>query len=408
MTDTKPPEAEPLIRPPALNVEREGSANKLELFFDLAYVLVVMELAKDFYGDLTWHGFLVLAGLFVTIWFSWVGFTLYANRFDTDDVVFRLAKLAATAAIAGCAASASDAIGKYAVPFAACFLIGRILLLLLYVRAWRHIPDARPTVRVYLLSTGLSAALWAVSLGVPGDARYWLWGAAVLADAIGPVLATFTRDRLPLHIEHLPERFGLLIILVLGEALGGAARGIHDASWAGPSLAIGITGLVVACSMWWIYFDVASTRSAERLEKAAEDDPGAGDSDDGASEGSASDERHTLFVYGHLPLALGTVIVGVSLEDFTVHRDLIGGWILAVGMSIFLAGIALIVAGTARTWRSVWPWPLVFIPVVIVLPLLPFHDALTMTVAFAVALLVLSVHGTLASRQNDTVLSGAQ
>jgi low temperature requirement protein LtrA len=406
MTVAERPGPEPLIRPPTLNVEREGNASRLELFFDLAYVLVVMELAKDFYGDLTWHGFVVLAGLFVTIWFSWVGFTLYANRFDTDDVVYRLAKLAATAAIAGCAASASDAVGKYAVPFAACFLIGRVLLLLLYVRAWRHVTKARPTIRVYLLSTSLSSALWAVSLGVPGDGRYWLWGAAVLADAIGPVLATFTRDPLPLHIEHLPERFGLLIILVLGEALGGAVRGIHDASWAGPSLAIGITGLVVASSMWWIYFDVASTRSAERLESAAEDDPGAGDGD--ASEGSASDERHTLFVYGHLPVAFGTVVVGVSLEDFTVHRDLIGGWVLAVGMSIFLAGIALIVAGTTRTWRSVWPWPLVFIPVVIVLALLPFPNAIALTVAIAAALLVLAVHGTLASRQNNTVLSGAQ
>jgi len=406
MTDAATPGAKPLIRPPALNVEREGGANKLELFFDLAYVLVVMELAKDFYGDLTWHGFLVLAGLFVTIWFSWVGFTLYANRFDTDDVVFRVAKLAATAAIAGCAASASDAIGKYAVPFAACFLIGRILLLLLYVRAWRHIPDARSTVRVYLLSTSLSAALWAVSLGVPGDGRYWLWGAAVLVDAVGPVLATIASDPLPLHIEHLPERFGLLIILVLGEALGGAVRGIHDASWASPSLAVGTTGLVLACSMWWIYFDVASTRSADRLEAAAEEDPGAGDT--GTSEGSASDERHTLFVYGHLPLALGTVLVGVSLEDFTVHQDLIGGWILAVGMSMFLAGIALIVAGTARSWRSVWPWPLVFIPVVIGLTLLPFPNALSLIVAFTAVLLVLAVHGTIASRQNNTVLSGAQ
>jgi low temperature requirement protein LtrA len=247
-----------------------------------------------------------------------------------------------------------------------------------------------------------------VSLGVPGDGRYWLWGVAVLVDAVGPVLATFRSDPLPLHIEHLPERFGLLIILVLGEALGGAVRGIHDASWAGPSLAIGITGLVVACSMWWIYFDVASTRSAERLKTAAEDDPGAGDTDADASEGSASDERHTLFVYGHLPLALGTVIVGVSLEDFTVHRDLIGGWVLAVGMSVFLTGIALIVAGTARSWRSVWPWPLAFIPVVIVLALLPFPNAIALTLAIAVTLLVLAVHGTIASRQNDTVLSGAQ
>jgi hypothetical protein len=44
----------------------------------LAYVLVVLELAKLFYEDLTWHGAAVMAGLFVTIWFSWVGFTLYA------------------------------------------------------------------------------------------------------------------------------------------------------------------------------------------------------------------------------------------------------------------------------------------------------------------------------------------
>ncbi len=404
MSDAAAPE--PLVRPPKLDVGRAGGASRLELFFDLAYVLVVLELAKDFYGDLTFHGFLVLTGLFVAIWFSWVGFTLYANRFDTDDVVFRLTKLAATAAIAGCAASASDAVGKYAVPFAACFLLGRILLLALYLRAWRHVEKARPTIRAYLLSTGVSAVLWAVSIGVPGDARYWLWGVAVLVDALGPVLATPRKDPLPLHIEHLPERFGLLIILVLGEALGGAVRGIHDGAWAGLALAIGVVGLLVASSMWWIYFDVASDSSAKRLEKAAETDEGAGDDETEEQESPATDERHTLFVYGHLPLAFGTVLVGVSLEDLAVHRDTLGDWILAVGLVIFLAGVTIIVAGTARTWRAVWPWPVAFIPVVAGLALLPFLDALTLTIAYAVALVVLAVHGTVAKRQQSTVLSG--
>jgi hypothetical protein len=72
-----------------------------------------------------------MTGLFLAMWFSWVGFTLYANRFDTDDIVFRIAKLAATGAIAGCAANASDAIGKLAVPFAACYLGSRLVLLAL-------------------------------------------------------------------------------------------------------------------------------------------------------------------------------------------------------------------------------------------------------------------------------------
>ena len=103
-----------------------------------------------------------------------MGFTLYANRFDTDDVVFRIAKLVATGSIAGCAASASDAVGKLAVPFAACYLGSLLVLLALYFRAWQHVHEARPTVGVYLLTVGLSAGLWAVSLVVPSPARYVL------------------------------------------------------------------------------------------------------------------------------------------------------------------------------------------------------------------------------------------
>ena len=109
---------EPLIRPPRLHTGRPGDASRLELFFDLAFVVVVLELAAAFVHDLSWHGLGVFVGLFIAVWVSWVGFTLYANRFDTDDVVFRVGKLLATLSVAGCAASASDATGKYAVAFA--------------------------------------------------------------------------------------------------------------------------------------------------------------------------------------------------------------------------------------------------------------------------------------------------
>ena len=90
-------------------------------FFDLAYVLVVAQLASAFVDDLSWHGAGVFGGLFTAIWLSWVGFTLYANRFDTDDLVFRVIKLAATLAIAGCAASATEATGSLGWAFAVSF-----------------------------------------------------------------------------------------------------------------------------------------------------------------------------------------------------------------------------------------------------------------------------------------------
>jgi low temperature requirement protein LtrA len=403
---------QPLVRPPRLHLGRAGSASRLELFFDLAYVLVILELAHGLYVDLTWHGLLVMAGLFTAIWISWMGFTLYANRFDTDDLVFRLAKLAATGAIAGCAASASDAVGKYAVPFAASYLLGRLLLLGLYARAWRHVADARPTINVYLVCLGVSAVLWAVSLGVPGPGRYWLWAVAVLVDAVGPVVATFRDDRLPLHVEHLPERFGLLVILVLGEALGGAARGTHDASWAVPAVAVGVLGLLLAASLWWAYFDVAATSSSGSLEQASKGEEDGQDADGAAEEGDEppdADQRHDLFVYGHFPLALGTVLAGVGLEGLAVHPETPGpsasAWVLAGGLALFYAGTAMIVAGTARSWRPVWPWPLVLIPVVVVVGVAPLPSALLHTAVFAVVTVVAAVHGTVVGRRPEAEIS---
>ena len=393
------PGSEPMIRPPRLHLGREGTASRLELFFDLAYVLLIMQLVIAFVDDLSWAGLAQLTGLFIAIWFSWVAFTLYANRFDTDDLIFRLAKLLATGAIAGCAASAADAVGSKAVPFALCYLASRLIVFALYLRAWRHVQDARPTINVYLIMIGTSSVLWAVSVFTPGDLRYWLWGIAVVVDAIGPALATLRRDKLPLQIEHLPERFALLVILVLGEAVGGGVRGVHESGWAPAGVAVAAIGFVLAAAMWWIYFDIGARGSADELEEAEEES--------GPDE-EAVDERHDLFVYGHLPTTFGIVLAGVGIEELVLHPDeplpSAYGWLLAVGIGLFLAGVAMILGGTQRSWRAVWPWPLAAVPLVPILALLPISPllpgtALVLTGLYAVLLVALAVIGTLRSRR---------
>jgi low temperature requirement protein LtrA len=390
MTEANTGEREPAIRPPTLRTGEDATASRLELFFDLAYVLVVLELANAFYKDLSWRGFLVFVALYVAMWFSWVGFTLYANRFDTDDVVYRLAKLAATASIAGCAASASGATGESSTAFALSFLAGRVILLLLHLRAWRHVPEARPTIAVYLGFTAVSTVLWAVSPAFDGWVRWGIWAAAVAMDALGPVMATRRQDRAPLHMEHLPERFGLFIILVLGEAVGGAAIGVHDAKWAGPAVAVGLAGFVVAASLWWNYFDVTAGHSEEELQESDEDDDAGG---------AVADERHDLFVYGHLPLSAGIVMAGVGIEDLVAHPfDVLpsdGGWTVAVGLALYVLGTGLILGGTHRTWRGVWPWPTAAIPVVLAAAAIPHRSALLLVGGLAVLTVAFTVYGVL-------------
>jgi low temperature requirement protein LtrA len=333
------------LRPPRLATGEDREASRLELFYDLAYVLVVAELASALLKNLTWSGAATFAGLFVAMWLAWVSTTLYANRFDTDDVVFRVAQLIGTAAIAGCAAAATGGVGSTAVPFAACFLLGWLVLLGLYLRAWRHVPGSRGTIRVYLASTGSAAALWAVSLAVPAPARYWLWASAVVVDAAGPVLATWRRDTAPLHMEHLPERFGLFVILVLGELVAGIVTGVHDAGWAPASVTVGAIGFAVAAASWWSYFDVASASGNEQLQEGSAD----------------TDERHDLYVYGHLPLTLGIATSGVGIEELVLRSAAVlpsaAGLAAIVGVAMFVFGTGVVVAGAHHRLSAMWPWP---------------------------------------------------
>lgn len=76
-----------VLAPPKVRAqEPERSATWLELFFDLAFLVALGELSLHFAGDLDLDGWLWSVGTFSAVWWVWAGYTVYANRFDTDDV----------------------------------------------------------------------------------------------------------------------------------------------------------------------------------------------------------------------------------------------------------------------------------------------------------------------------------
>jgi low temperature requirement protein LtrA len=336
-----------LVRAPELRTDDERSASRLELFFDLAFVLVVAEMASDLRADVTWHGELVFAGLFTTVWWAWVSSTLYANRFDHDDVVYRLYKLGSMAAVVGMAASATEATGKYFGVFVGCNLVLRGMLLLQYHRAYRHVPGARPIARLYMAGAVAGALLWAVSLAVPHSVGFVLWGAAVLVEAVVPLLATRSSADVPLHVEHLPERFALFVILVLGESVAGIAHGLHDAGWSGPALPVAALAFVLTAALWWNYFDLAGARAKRLLDEVGE---------------TPSDHSHDVYVFGQLPLTLALATIGAAIELAVVESaagEVPTGTrlLLAGGVAVYLLSVALTDVGMSRGARRGWWWP---------------------------------------------------
>ena len=94
-----------LLEPPRLrtrgrDADEQRRATWLELFFDLVFVAAVGQLANSLSAEPTTGRFFEFLGLFVPVWWAWMGFTFYANRFDTDDLPYRLLMLCAMFGVA--------------------------------------------------------------------------------------------------------------------------------------------------------------------------------------------------------------------------------------------------------------------------------------------------------------------
>ena len=180
----------------------------LELFLDLVFVAAVAEVASTQHDPT--HS--VLLALFLRL--PGRGrLAFYATKFDTDDLVYR----PFTLLVSRWPRWRARPHVPRASPSLSCV---RLVLLACYVRVYRDLPAAKGLV-IFVFGTGV--CIWLVSLAVPVPWKYVLWGAALLWRLLG---------NMPVDPRHLPERFGLLVLIVLGEAgVIGVVLGTAHVSW---------------------------------------------------------------------------------------------------------------------------------------------------------------------------------
>jgi len=287
------------IAPPQLRTkESEGhrTATWLELFYDLAFVVAVAVIAARLIADVTWPGVVSYFGYFALLWWLWASHTYYADRYDTDDLVYRLLAAGQMVAVVVIAASLSPEAAGSTRAFAYGYAISRWLLVVMYVRAFRHVEETRDLVKGYLTGFGVAAVVWTASAVVPDNLRIALWVAALLIDLATPWVMRQEQARVPLDVSHLPERFGLFTILVLGESISAVVMGLGHAVWALIPTTTAAVGIGVATAMWWLYFDNARGSVVRRDASVRRT------------------WRPTVWIYTHLLLAGGLAASGVGIE----------------------------------------------------------------------------------------------
>jgi low temperature requirement protein LtrA len=329
------------LRPPRLRTveadQGERHATWLELFFDLVFVISIAEVVHTLEDYRTLGGFLGTAGLFVAVWWSWVGYTVYADRFDTDDLLHRVLVLAGMLAVIAMALSVHDALHGGSERFALSFVAVRGVVLLLNARARRHAAPARPLLNLYLTAFSIGAALWLASVLVAEPARYVLWAVALVLELSAPWLGRRRMEQAPVHASHLVERFGLFTLIVLGESVISVGRSAAGVEWAPGTLAAAAGGFLAVACLWWLYFEQVD---AVRIR--------------GLLDG-------LIWSYSHLPLLAGLVSVAVGTE-FAVREAVTGelerSTTLALGGGTALYLLATVVSGHPYRHpadRAAWP-----------------------------------------------------
>jgi low temperature requirement protein LtrA len=269
----------------------------LELFFDLIFVAAVAQVAEPLRHEYSVDGLVRFTPLFILIWWAWTGHTVFSTRFDTDDLIQRGLTLVQMFVVAVMAANAKDALdSRSSAGFAAAYAAMRLILVAQYFRA-RHLLAARPLTTRYLVGHGSAAVLWLGSAVIPAPARFWLWGLAFAIDLGTPWVAVPHSVKVPPDAAHVPERFGLFTLILLGESVVAVMQGMESQDdWPAAAATSAFLGMAILFVIWWWYFDGASAASEQPVRTHREA------------------LRFHIWTYAHFPLYLGIVVLGVGLQ----------------------------------------------------------------------------------------------
>jgi low temperature requirement protein LtrA len=250
--------------------EEHRSATPLELLFDLTFVIAFGVAADQLAHAIAEHhtregligfGFAVFAVSWAWIFYSW-----FASAYDTDDWIFRLLTMLQMVGVLILALGLPDMFESIVEGdhvdngvMVLGYIVMRVPMLLQWLRASRQDPDRRPAHLVYMISIVVSQIGWTLILFADLSVAA-MFAAAVLpllVELSGPVIAETRRGGTPWHAHHIAERYGLMVIITLGEGLLGTTAALAtlvEHGWTLDVALLGVAGTALTFGVWWTYF----------------------------------------------------------------------------------------------------------------------------------------------------------
>jgi low temperature requirement protein LtrA len=367
--------------------EGPGRIEWLELFFDLVVVAAVAVLSEGLRGDPSYGGLGIFLVTYGAIWMAWVSVVMYADvageqtRIRTVVISMLLLAIMAAAAPGHFSARANA--------FAGAFLLARVFAARSSLRTGKMMA-AWP-----LLQFGGFSLPWFASFFVDAPWKYWLWAAGLVVDLVmvmvrGEEMAHEQMDQLQRRAErheakaaedpeavprpgfgggqsrdlvgltevevdrqHLDERLGLFVIIVLGEAVAALVLTAAQTPWTRHFVSTSVAAFVLLVGLWLLTFAYGFASAPDvRL--------------------GSLPPRFGLPL--HLVSTLGILLIGVGLGEAAIAPEPLPALLrtfTCAGLALHFgaSAVAGLLGHASRQWLLGWALPGTAYPLVLALGL---------------------------------------
>jgi low temperature requirement protein LtrA len=314
--------------------EEHRASTPLELLFDLtfavAFGVAANELAHYVADDRVWSGVAGFSFACFAVAWAWINYSWFASAYDTDDWVMRLATMVQMVGVillalglepAFASIDHGDVLNNRVM--VAGYVVMRVPMVFLWARAARHDPPRRQAAMTYIWTISVAQAFWVVLaiVDLPIGETFAFAALLIGIEMLGPFLAERRYGGTPWHAHHIAERYGLLVIITLGEGIIGTVASINavvhgSTGWSLEAGVVAFAGVGLIFATWWTYFAIpwADVLAVHR-------------------------ERSFVWGYGHIVVFASLAAIGGGLHvaaSYLDHETTIGltGTVLATAIPV--------------------------------------------------------------------------
>ena len=284
--------------------EKYKSATYIEFFFDLVFVYGLTRISSLLYDDPTqWYKPLVLV---LMVWWGWSQYAWATNALALDDKADKLLMLVGTGVTFFAALTIPQTFTSQITWFGALYTISRVIASLMHIIASKHDSVQKKTLtKIYLFLIPSTIFILIGSFASPSY-RIYIWSFALLLDLV----ASITTKKYAWEVDpvHIGERYGLVIIIALGEAL--VTIGIQVETILGKTQVIVDTLLcfIILASIWWVYFETIQPSLEKKVAQIK-------------NHAERSTAVRNLYVYQHLPYIVSVVILAMTFRNIILFPN---------------------------------------------------------------------------------------